>query len=100
MTIIIRMKDVTKRVGLSRSTIYQKIKNGEFPPSVLYRRCGCTFSRVAGHHHRCMGYRTVEPRRLTVMAHTNIPEWIAPLHGGPQAGARPCPTLGFTQHLG
>jgi len=33
MATIIRMKDVTKKVGLSRSTIYQKIKHGEFPPA-------------------------------------------------------------------
>lgn len=31
MANIIRMKDVTKKVSLSRSTIYQKIKSGEFP---------------------------------------------------------------------
>lgn len=34
VTLIIRRKAVEARTGLSRSTIYQRIKDGAFPPPI------------------------------------------------------------------
>jgi len=34
MAKLIRLPEVTSETGLSRSTIYQKIKRGEFPPPI------------------------------------------------------------------
>ena len=34
VTTLLRMRQVRLRTGYSRSTIYLKIKNGEFPPKV------------------------------------------------------------------
>ncbi len=35
---ILRLKDVTKRTGLSRSSIYEKIRNKEFPKQISLGR--------------------------------------------------------------
>lgn len=47
---ILRLPDVIKATGLSRSTIYEKIKNGEFPKPVKLgeRSRGWRQSVIAG----------------------------------------------------
>ncbi len=34
MDVILRMRKVTERTGLAKSTIYQKIAENEFPPQI------------------------------------------------------------------
>jgi|LakMenEpi03Aug12_release.lakeMendotaPanAssembly.Ray.scaffolds.fasta_scaffold2981034_1 prophage regulatory protein len=37
---LLRLADVQRRVGLKRSTVYELIRRGEFPPPIhLSRRC-------------------------------------------------------------
>ena len=46
---ILRIAEVLKATGLSRSTICQRINDGEFPPPV---RLGGTRSRAVGWRHQ------------------------------------------------
>ncbi|WP_133660628.1 AlpA family phage regulatory protein [Paraburkholderia sp. BL10I2N1] len=72
---ILRRKQVQREVGLSRPTIYQRIKDGTFPASVRpgTRSAGW---RVAGID-RCLaspaGYRCFGPTSIPGPVHTRLP---------------------------
>ena len=51
---ILRLKDVMQRIGLSRSTIYQRVSEGNFPKPISLgdRAIGWLESEVDGWLHR------------------------------------------------